>query len=260
MRPDLDRRRDATTVTVDAIRLFVAHAGVFFTATLIVVAPVQILVDGVLGHQFTDGADATAPAGIQGLSLLLSTFVIPTLVTALHVRAVQGLAEGLEPSIGGVLRQALALVPAVLPVIMLYSLGVVLGIVALVVPGVYLAVAWYFNTQAVVVDGHRGPAALGASRALVRGSWLRVFGTLLLLGLTAGIVGFVIGGVLGALLSAVTDGGAWYVLLQTFGQTIALSISALGGTLLFFDLRREKGLTEQPLRGFLPPTDATTTP
>ena len=63
-----------------------------------------------------------------------------------------------------------------------------------------------------------------------------------------------VGGVPALLLRAVTDGGAWYVAVQTIGQTVALSISALAGTLLFFDLRRRKGLTEPPLGGFLPPT------
>lgn len=256
MKLDLDRRRDVGAIIGDALALFFAHAGVFFTATLIVVAPVTIVVGGVLGEQFADGVDARPPAGVQGLSLLLSSFVVPTIVTALHVRAVQGLAEGIEPTIAGILRQALELVPVVLPVVVLYTLGIALGFVLLIVPGVYLAIRWYFNAQAVVVDGKRGREALQLSGGLVEGSWWRVFGTLLLLGLAASVIGYVIGGLLGLVLRVLTDSGAFYVAVQTIGQSIALSISALGGTLLFFDLRRDKGLTEQPLGGFLPPTDA----
>ena len=254
MRLDLERRRGTGEIIGDALQLFFAHAPVFFTATLIVVAPVTILVDGVLGHEFTAGVNARPPAGVQLISVLLGAFVIPTLVTSLHVRAVQGLAEGIVPTVGGVLRQALALAPRVLPVVALYAVGVGLGFVALIVPGIYLATRWYFNAQAVVVDGHRGTAALKASGTLVQGSWWRVFGTVLLLSITAGIIGYIIGGLLGLVVRLLTDSGAFYVVVQTFGQTIALSISALGGTLLFFDLRREKGLTEEPLRGFLPPT------
>jgi hypothetical protein len=253
-RLDLERRRGTGEIIGDALQLFFAHAGVFFTATLIVVAPITILVDGVLGHEFTDGIDASPPAGVQLLSVLLGATVIPTIVTSLHVRAVQGLAEGIVPTVGGVLRQALELAPRVLPVVLLYALGVAAGFVALIIPGIYLGTRWYFNAQTAVVDGQRGTAALGASSKLVEGSWWRVFGTVLLLGITAGIIGYVIGALLGLVVRLFTDSGAFYVIVQTFGQTIALSISALGGTLLFFTLRREKGLTEEPLRGFLPPT------
>ena len=42
----------------DAFALFGAHSGVFFTATLLVVAPVTVLVDGVWGRMLADGVDA----------------------------------------------------------------------------------------------------------------------------------------------------------------------------------------------------------
>ena len=207
-----------------------------------------------LGDEFRDGVDASASPGVLLASALLSSLIIPTLVTALHVRAVQGLAEGREPSVGRVLREALRLAPAVLPVVALYSIGIFFGFLALIVPGIYFAVKWFFHAQHVVVDGERGADALRASGRLVEGSWLRVLGTVFLLSLAAGVIGYVVGGLLGLVVHLVTEGGAWYVLVQTIGQTIALSISALGGTLLFFDLRREKGIVDDPMRGFLPPT------
>lgn len=256
MRLDLQRRRGAGDIVGDALRLFFGYAPVFFTATLIVVAPVTILVDGVLGGEFTAGSRAHPSGVVLVLSGLLGGIAIPTLVTSLHVRAIQGLAEGDEPTVTGVLRQALAIAPWVLPVLALYLLGIVLGFAALFIPGLYLSVRWYFAAQAVVVDRHRGRDALRASGHLVAGSWWRVFWTTVLLTIVAEIIGSVIGAVLGLGLRAVTDSGAAHVAVQTFSRTIALSITALGGTLMFFSLRREKGLTEEPLRGFLPPTDA----
>jgi hypothetical protein len=41
--------------------------------------------------------------------------------------------------------------------------------VLFILPGVYLAVRWYFVPQAVVIDGARGPAALTRSGQIVRG-------------------------------------------------------------------------------------------
>lgn len=254
MRLDLERERDVRAIVSDAFRLFFGHFPVFFTATLVVVAPVVFLVDGLAGEQLADGLDARPPAGIALLSAALSGFVIPPLVTALHVRAVQGLAEGVEPEVGRVLREAVGLFPVVLVPILLYTLGVFLGLVLFVVPGIYLAVRWYFNAQAVVVDGARGSEALRVSWRVVEGSWLRVFGILLVLALAAGVVGYLIGAAIGAI-GLLADEGVFAVLTETFGQTIAASISALGGTLLFFDLRFRKGAVAVPdaFGNYLPP-------
>ncbi len=250
---DLRRRRDVGTILLDALRLLREHAPVFLVATAVVVAPVRILVDGVLGGQLADGPDATPPLGGQLLSLLLGAWVVPALVTALHVRAVQGLGEGVDPTVRGVLRQAAHLLPRVLPVIVLSTLVVALGLVLLVVPGVYLSVRYYLAAQAAVVDGARGADALEVSGRLTDGSWWRVFRVLLLLGLVAGVIGYVIGAGLGGLVASLTDSGVLFVLLSILGQTIAMSISALGGTLLFFDLRGQQGVAHA-LGGFLPPS------
>ena len=79
---------------------------------------------------------------------------------------------------------------------MLYSLGVALGLVALIVPGVWLSVRWYFAAQAAVVDG-LGPAdALRRSAEVVETRWWRTFGVLLAFGLLVGIFGAVAGAVI----------------------------------------------------------------
>ena len=53
----------------------------------------------------------------------------------------------------------------------LAAAGIALGFVALIVPGVYLAVRWYFVPQTVVIEGARGPprcpARARSSRLLV---------------------------------------------------------------------------------------------
>ena len=50
--------------------------------------------------------------------------------------------------------------------VLLAGIGIALGLVLLILPGIYLAVRWYFVPQAVVVDGragHRRPRAFAAS-------------------------------------------------------------------------------------------------
>ena len=74
-------------------------------------------------------------------------------MTALQVVAVHALAEGEEPTVGAALRRAAPRLPAAAGAVVLYSLGVALGLVALIVPGIWLSVRWYFAAQAAVVDG-----------------------------------------------------------------------------------------------------------
>ena len=50
------------------------------------------------------------------------------------------------------------------------------GLVAFVIPGIWLAVVLYFASQAVVAEGRPPIEALRRSRELVRGQWWRVFG------------------------------------------------------------------------------------
>ncbi|MDR3511184.1 MAG: hypothetical protein P4L73_06100 [Caulobacteraceae bacterium] len=76
---------------------------------------------------------------------------------------------------------------------LLIGLGVCLGIVLLVVPGVILAVAWFVAVPASVIERLAPRAALGRSRALTRGRRWPIFGLLLLLALA----GFLIGGLIG---------------------------------------------------------------
>ena len=79
----------------------------------------------------------------------------------------RALAEGEEPTVGAALRRAAPRLPAAAGAVVLYSLGVALGLVALVVPGIWLGVRWYFAAQAAAVDG-LGPWTLLRARRSCR--------------------------------------------------------------------------------------------
>jgi hypothetical protein len=232
VRLDLDRPRTLGELVGLTFELFGRHLGTFLSLTLLVVAPVVILVDGVWGGYLADGGNADPSVAASGASLALGTVVIPPLVTALHVVVVQALARGEEPTVGAALRLAAPRLPAAVGAVVLFSLGVALGLVALIVPGVWLSVRWYFAAQAAVVDG-LGPAdALRRSAEVVDKRWWRTFGVLLAFGLLVGIFGAVTGAVVRSI-----DDGAIYTSAQVVLQAVLLSLTAIFGTLLFFDSR-----------------------
>ena len=232
MRLDLDQPRTLGELVAVTFDLFGRHLAVFLSLTLVVVAPIVLVVDGVWGRYLAEGGDVDPPTAAAAASLALGVLVIPPLVTALHVVVVQALARGEEPTVGGALRSASTrLLPAVAAVVV-YSLAVAAGLLALVVPGVWLAVRWYFCAQAAVVDG-LGPAdALRRSAQVVEGRWWRTFGVLLAFGLLVAVFGAVAGAAIRPI-----ENGAIYTSAQVLLQAGLLSLTAIFGTLLFFDSR-----------------------
>jgi hypothetical protein len=153
VRLELDRPRTLGELVALTFELFGRHLATLLTLTLIVVAPAVILVDGVWGGYLADGGNADPSAGASWTSFALGTALVPSLVTALQVVAVRALAGGEELTVGAALRLAAPRLPAAVGAVVLYSLGVALGLVALIVPGIWLGVRWYFAAQAAVVDG-----------------------------------------------------------------------------------------------------------
>ena len=238
---DLGRPREIGEILGDSLAIFRDHAAVFLTLTLVIVAPAGLLVDGVWGRALADGADSKGPPAQRYTALFLTAYLLPTLVTAMIVRVVEGLGRGEAPTAGQALRRAAPIALPTSVVVAVAGLGVALGLLALVVPGVYLAIAWFFAAQVVVLEGLRGPRrALGRSRQLVQHLWGHVFVVLLVSGILFSLLGAFI-----QLLGA-AGGPALYVAGLIVGQAVALSLTAIAGTLLYFDVRARKGEPWRP--------------
>jgi hypothetical protein len=243
----LDARRDVGQLLSTTWRIFTSHFAPFFTVTLLVYAPYGLLVNGLLLEDLQDGEADPALAARLAVTVLAG-LTVPAIVTALHVVLVQGLARGEEPTVGKALRGAGPRLGVVLLVGLLYSLLVLLGVIALLVPGIYLAIRLYFGTQSAVVDGEGATGALRRSWELVQGSWWLTFGCLVLVALLIGLPL----GILDSVADAAIDNRPAYVVVSILLESVGVSFSAIFGTLLFFSLRSAKRL---PWEG-LPRIDA----
>jgi hypothetical protein len=246
----LDRPRDLGELIGLTLALFARHFSVFYTLALIVVTPYVLLVDGVWGRALSDGSSANVPLA-GGVSALVGSLIAQPLITAMHVRVVMELGEGRLPTVNEALRAGLQVFPAAAFAVLLFTLGVSLGVICLVIPGIWLGVRWYFAAQAVVVDGRHGPGALARSAEIVKGQWWTTAGRILLIALLAAILGGIISQVLRGIADS-ANSPALYVIGLILGQAAAASIGALGGTLLFFDRRARKDVPwreagEEPL-------------
>jgi hypothetical protein len=232
VRLDLDEPRTLGELVGVTFALFGRHLAVFLSLTLLVVTPILLIVDGVWGGYLAEGGDADPPTSSVLVSALVSAIAIPPLITSLLVTAVQAIARGEEPTVGATLRAA---GPRVLPAfaaVTLFALGVAVGLIAFIVPGVWLSVRWYFCAQAVVVEGLGPVAALRRSAEIVATRWWRTFGVLMAFVLVL----IVLSGV-GTGIAARLEDGALYMTAYILIQAVVLSLSAIYATLLFFDTR-----------------------
>ncbi len=240
---DLSRPRPVGELLSTALSLFVRHAGLFLSLTLLVVAPVVVFVDGVWGGALVDGPDYSPSRAAGAVSILLSAFAVPSLVTALHAVIVRDLGSRRDvPTAGRALREAAPRVPAALGAVLMSSIAIAIGFVLLIVPGVFLLVRWYFAAQAAVIDGTSPSASLNRSTGLVQGRWWETFGALLL-----GVVIFGGAATIAIEVAGLVEEPVAFVALMAVIQAVGLSLSALFGTLLFFTLRARRAVAAPPL-------------
>ncbi|HKJ36308.1 MAG TPA: hypothetical protein VKA36_07060 [Solirubrobacterales bacterium] len=135
-----------------------------------------------------------------------------------------------DQSVGDLISSAM---PAILPLIafgILFGIGVAIGFVLLIIPGLILLTFWCVGAPAIVVEGIGPFAAFKRSWDLVRGDAWSVFATLVVVLLIL----IVIGAVLGAIGGAIGVGGL--VVASIIAGAITAPIWAIAVSVMYFDL------------------------
>jgi len=221
-------------------QLYKAHWRHLITFSFVVYAGVAIL-----------GAVLTLLLGWFGalLAALISLIAFFWLQAAL-VKAIDDVRDGrADLSLGETFAQAGEHLGSVAVASILAGLGIVIGLILLIVPGLVLLTFWCLIIPVIVLEKRSAGEAFGRSRELVRGHGWGVFGVIVLMVLL--LIGFQI--VLSILLSPLAD---W---LQSFvsnvvSGTLTAPFEAVVLTLLYFRLRAAKEPpAETPLSDLPPP-------
>lgn len=238
---DLQRKRDLGRILDDSFRLYRAHFATLLAVAAAVVVPVHLLVYGVgLGWLWKPYPDASGTVdagtlGEQAAGLAAQLLVVTPLVTAMTVHVVREEAAGRRASAREAFRRGLDDFAPLFGAILLVAAGVVLGLLALIVPGLILAVRWVVTSQVVVVEGRRGAEALRRSMDLTRGrAWFSAMVVLvanLLVGLLSAIAVLPLEA---AARSA--DSLALSLAGQALGAVVAVPLLAVAYTLLYYAL------------------------
>jgi hypothetical protein len=198
-----------------ALAIFVAEGVI--SGILILISPVLILV------------------------ALIVQIVASTLYQGMVVQLVADVQDGRrDSSVGDLFRSVTGVVAPLIGAGILAGLGIALGLVLLIVPGLFLLTIWSVIAPVIVLERTPALAAFGRSRELVRGNGWQVFGTIVLFFLILVVVSAILGGIGAAL------GDAGRIIMDIISSTLIAPLIALAAGVIYFSLRAAKGEAGPP--------------
>lgn len=155
------------------------------------------------------------------------------LYTGFVVKLVQDVRDGRrDDGVGDLLSAAGPYMLALIGFGILFGIGVTIGFLLLIVPGLILITFWSVGAPAIVVEGIGPVDAFRRSWQLVRGDAWAVFGTLIVVLLI--VLG--IGILLAAIATPIGDGEVATWIASIISTTITAPIFAIAVTVLYYEL------------------------
>ena len=229
-------------------RLFRARFWTLVLCVLVPVVPLTIVATGVQASVDPNAFDLDSSESVDSGTALAGTlvasliqFAAAALAIAACFRVISAAYLGEHAGVAESLRNGLGRLLPLIVAFFLVVVLVVLGLLALIVPGIWIAVKLSMVFPAVVFE-RTGPfAAIGRSWALTKGNWWRVFGTLLVVFLITFVLQLVLGGVVGGILGASDVSELTAAIVLTLVNLIALALTyplwASVTSVVYYDLR-----------------------
>lgn len=166
------------------------------------------------------------------IAVAILFWALSTLYQGMVVELVQDIEAGRRThSVRGLLASVEPVLLRLMAVSVLGAIGLAIGFVLLVIPGLILMVMWAVIAPVTVLERPGVFAAFGRSRELVRGNGWPVFGVLVLVYLVVFIVSLVAAAASGAL------GSVGRALVDWVVTAAAAPATALSASVLYFALR-----------------------
>jgi hypothetical protein len=212
---------DVGAIVRRTFEIYVDQASVLMPA-----AAVVFVISGVFGILLIAASPALA------LVSFIVSLVASTLFTGMVVELVADVQDGRrDASVGHLLRAASPVIGQLILVGIVAGIGIVIGFILIIIPGLILITIWSVAAPVVVLERPGGLRALGRSRELVKGNGWNVFAVILLLVILVGVVSF--------LLEAVADSAGTGVglVVRVVVGILTAPISSLAAAVLYFQLR-----------------------
>jgi hypothetical protein len=211
---------DGGSVISRTFNIYVDQASVLLPA-----AAVVFVIEGILSAVLI----AASPA-LVFVSFILS-LIASTLFTGMVVELVADVQDGRrDASTGDLLRAAMPVLGQLILVGIIAGIGIAIGFVLIIVPGLILLTIWSVAAPVVVLERPGALRALGRSRELVRGNGWQVFGVIVVLVILVGVVAAIVDAIGGA---AGTGVG---IVVRVIVGVLTAPLPALAEAVLYFEL------------------------
>ena len=179
-------------------------------------------------------------------------FVASLFYQGMVVELVRDVQDGRRDATIGELFSKVA--PVVLPLLavsILATIGIAIGFVLIIIPGLFLMTIWSVAIPVVVIERPGVFSSFGRSRALVKGFGWQVFGVIVVVIIIAIVISIIVA----IVASGMSDGAR--AVLQFVLNIVTAPLQALLVSVLYFGLRRAHGETAAATAGpsdWAPPT------
>ncbi len=196
--------------------------------------------------------DLRSLAIAEGIIAIVYT-VLMGLAVAACFKGISDAWLGTAPEAGRSLRFAARRLPRLVGLSIVYSFGILLGLIPCGVVAIWLGVAWALSVPILLLEGRGVFASLGRSYRLTRGRWWAIFGILLVGTLLVYAITFAIEFAITLVPRLVAEGNevvsaVAQVIAGTIGSVLTLPFLAAIVTLVYFDQRvRNEGFDLQLL-------------
>jgi hypothetical protein len=215
-------RIDVGAVVRRVFEIYVDQASVLMPA-----AAVVFVFTGILSTVLVIASPALA------LVALVIDLVATTLFTGMVVELVADVQDGRrDASPGQLLRAVTPVLGELILVAVVAGIGIVVGFVLIIIPGLVLITIWSVVAPVVVLEHPGVFAALRRSRELVRGNGWPVFGVILVLYILVGVLAFIIEAI------AESAGSGLGTVVRVIVGVLTAPLSALAAAVLYFELRQ----------------------
>jgi hypothetical protein len=181
---------------------------------------------------------------VTGIVLVLLFWALSVLYQGMVVKLVQDVQDGRrDHSVGQLLRSVDPVFWPLVAVSILFGIGVAIGFVLLIVPGLILLVMWSVVAPVTVLERPGVFRAFGRSRVIVRGNGWSVFGVMVILFVIVFLVSIAVGVIASGL------GGFGHAVVQWAVNSAIAPVTALSASVLYFSLTQTPG----PAPTYAPP-------
>lgn len=204
---------------------FIVVAGVVFLA----LGAVSTIIEGATGEE------GSLLASLLSLAVqIIGYFWIQGVLVVLTADVRDGVADH---SFGELFARVRPKLGALILAGILAAIGIVIGFILVVIPGLYLLTRWSMIAPAIVIEDLSAGESFSRSHQLVRGRAWAVFGLLVLLF----VINVIVGGVIVAIAGGISDGlvGSW--LAGAVANAIITPFIAIATTLVYFLLAEGNG-------------------